>query len=183
MTMNRNVKQDKKNEKILYQAVLETPRGRMTALATHKGLAALEFMQPHRQHLLEKRIKKYFAGYQIQPGRNTVIQQTEQWLTHYFQKQFHSLQPPPLDMRGTDFELKVWRHLQTIPCGSTRTYGQMAAALGNPNCSRAIGGANGRNPVSLIVPCHRVIGSNQALVGYGGGLDIKEALLDMEGVG
>ncbi len=86
----------------------------------------------------------------------------------------------PLDLRGTDFQHQVWKLLCDIPYGETRSYGQIAIALGRPNASRAVGRANGSNPVSIIVPCHRVIGTDGKLVGYGGGLDRKQVLLDLE---
>ena len=82
--------------------------------------------------------------------------------------------------RGTPFQQRVWRALQTIPYGRTLSYGQIAKAIGRPKASRAVGAANGQNPVSIVVPCHRVIGSNGKLVGYGGGLSIKETLLAHE---
>ena len=86
----------------------------------------------------------------------------------------------PLDPRGTDFDHRVWTELSNIPYGETRSYGQVAHAIGRPTASRAVGLANGRNPISIIVPCHRVIGKNGALVGYGGGLHRKDALLALE---
>ena len=89
----------------------------------------------------------------------------------------------PLDMQGTDFQQMVWKQLTAIPYGETWSYGEMAAAIGKPSASRAVGHANGRNPVSIIVPCHRVIGSSGKLVGYGGGLDRKQALLALESPG
>jgi len=79
-----------------------------------------------------------------------------------------------LDVRGTDFQRQVWELLRTIPYGETRSYGELARKLGRPEASRAVGRANGTNPVSIIIPCHRVIGSNGTLVGYGGGLDRKQ---------
>ncbi len=82
--------------------------------------------------------------------------------------------------QGTPFQHAVWQALRTIPYGHTTSYGQIAKAIGNPKAARAIGAANGHNPLSIIVPCHRVIGSNGTLVGYGGGLSIKEALLAHE---
>ena len=81
---------------------------------------------------------------------------------------------------GTAFQMRVWDALQTIPCGETRAYGVIARQIGSPMASRAVGMANNRNPISIIVPCHRVIGADGKLVGYGGGLDIKEKLLEME---
>ncbi|MFD8012960.1 methylated-DNA--[protein]-cysteine S-methyltransferase [Streptomyces sp. NPDC058955] len=86
----------------------------------------------------------------------------------------------PLHLEGTPFQLRVWEQLRLIPYGETRTYGELAEALGNPGASRAVGLANGKNPVSVIVPCHRVIGSGGSLTGYGGGLDRKQRLLAFE---
>lgn len=88
----------------------------------------------------------------------------------------------PLKMQGTEFQQRVWRELCTIPFGETRSYGQLAKRLGNPNGSRAVGLANGRNPIAVIVPCHRVIGADGSLTGFGGGLDRKEWLLSHEGL-
>jgi len=86
----------------------------------------------------------------------------------------------PLDLRGTDFQRKVWGFLLNIPYGETRSYGQIARALGQPSASRAVGRAIGANPISIVVPCHRVIGASGKLVGYGGGLNKKRVLLDLE---
>lgn len=88
----------------------------------------------------------------------------------------------PLAPQGTDFQKAVWRQLEAIPYGETRTYGQIAAALGKPKASRAVGGANHNNPIAIVIPCHRVIGANGSLTGYVGGLDLKEKLLHLEGV-
>jgi len=85
--------------------------------------------------------------------------------------------------RGTPFQLRVWSLLRTIPYGETTTYGEIARELGQPGASRAVGAANGRNPIPVIVPCHRVIGSDGSLTGFGGGLEIKRALLDLEARG
>ncbi len=85
-----------------------------------------------------------------------------------------------LDVVGTDFQRRVWAALQTIPFGETRSYGELARQIGSPGASRAVGLANGRNPVSIIVPCHRVIGADGSLTGYGGGTDRKQFLLDLE---
>lgn len=86
----------------------------------------------------------------------------------------------PLEPRGTEFQMKVWRVLAKIPFGETRTYGEVAAAVGNPKAARAVGMANNRNPLAIFIPCHRVIGANGALVGFGGGLPVKERLLKLE---
>lgn len=87
-----------------------------------------------------------------------------------------------LNPSGTEFQKKVWELLILIPFGETRTYGQLAAELGNPNASRAVGRANATNPISIIVPCHRVIGASGDLTGYAGGLDMKQRLLTLEGI-
>jgi len=88
----------------------------------------------------------------------------------------------PLDLRGTPFQVKVWQELWRIPYGETRSYGQIACAVERPSASRAVGAANGANPIAIIVPCHRVIGSDGSLTGYGGGLPTKAWLLSLEGV-
>ena len=88
----------------------------------------------------------------------------------------------PLAPEGTAFQKAVWEQLEAIPYGETRTYGQIAAAVGNPNASRAVGGANHNNPIAIVIPCHRVIGANGKLTGYAGGIDLKEALLRIEGI-
>ena len=86
----------------------------------------------------------------------------------------------PLSPRGTPFQLRVWRALTEIPYGETRTYGDIARAIGAPGAARAVGGANNKNPIAIIVPCHRVVGANGALTGYAGGLDKKDFLLELE---
>jgi methylated-DNA-[protein]-cysteine S-methyltransferase len=86
----------------------------------------------------------------------------------------------PLVLHGTDFQVKVWKALQKIPYGKTSSYGEIAAIIGNPKASRAVGMANNRNPISIIVPCHRVIGHNGSLTGYAGGLKLKQQLLELE---
>jgi methylated-DNA-[protein]-cysteine S-methyltransferase len=88
-----------------------------------------------------------------------------------------------LAAKGTPFQQEVWQFLQTIPYGQTTSYGAIAQAMGKPNATRAVGAANGRNPIPIIIPCHRVVGSNGKLTGYAGGLQIKQALLSLEGNG
>ena len=87
----------------------------------------------------------------------------------------------PIRLEGTDFQLLVWNTLRTIPYGETRTYAQIAARIGRPKAVRAVGGANHNNPLPLLVPCHRVVGTDGRLVGFGGGLEIKRRLLELEG--
>lgn len=112
-------------------------------------------------------------------NNNQVMIDAKKQLGEYFRgerKEF-SL---PIFYEGTAFQKKVWQALQKIPYGETKSYQEIAKALGNKNSVRAVGGANHNNPISIIVPCHRVIGKNGSLVGYGGGLDVKEYLLDLE---
>ena len=117
------------------------------------------------------------------PGWSTepcaVLDRAEQQLKEYFAGERTDVDLP-LAPEGTAFQRSVWAALREIPYGRTWSYGQLATRVGNPNASRAVGLANGRNPISVIVPCHRVIGANGSLVGYGGGLDRKKVLLDLE---
>ncbi len=87
----------------------------------------------------------------------------------------------PLAPEGTEFQKRVWRALCTIPYGETRSYGEIAKLIGNPKACRAVGGANNKNPIMIVIPCHRVIGADGSLVGYAGGTDIKKRLLELEG--
>jgi O-6-methylguanine DNA methyltransferase len=167
-------------EQVLNRAILDTPYGQMVAMASRKGLAVLEFVKPNRQEILTKRLNKWFSGCEIVDADDDIIKKTREWLNNYFSSEFDRLSSPPLDMRGTEFELKVWQALQQIPLGQTISYQQLADRIGKPKGARAVGSANRRNPVSIIVPCHRVIGQNGLLVGYGGGLDVKKALLTHE---
>src|SRR5437588_4443521 len=117
----------------------------------------------------------------VRGGDIAPLQQAVDELSRYFageRVQFSC----PVDLRGTSFQLSVWRELCRIRYGEARSYGEIACAIGRPNASRAVGAANGANPVAIIVPCHRVIGSNGTLTGYGGGLPTKSWLLSLEGV-
>jgi methylated-DNA-[protein]-cysteine S-methyltransferase len=124
---------------------------------------------------------RWFEDYQIAEVTHPIFDRTRTWLTRYFAGRFRSLKLPPLDLRGTGFERAVWNRLLQIPLGSTVTYGELASKLGLTNGARAVGLAVGRNPVGLIVPCHRVIGKGGSLTGYGGGLERKRWLLGHEG--
>jgi len=109
----------------------------------------------------------------------SLIKRTNTQLNEYFTGKRKVFDIPYI-LHGTDFQIKVWKALQTIPYGETRSYGQLAAQIENPKASRAIGMANNKNPISIIIPCHRIIGHNGDLVGYAGGLNIKQQLLDLE---
>ncbi len=110
---------------------------------------------------------------------NPLIRETARQLDEFFQRERRTFDLP-LDLAGTPFQLEVWNALLRIPYGETRSYGQLAVQLGHPGAARAVGTANGSNPVAIVVPCHRVIAAGGGLGGYGGGLDRKRFLLDLE---
>jgi methylated-DNA-[protein]-cysteine S-methyltransferase len=112
-------------------------------------------------------------------GANAILDQVEEELGQYFAGTRTSFEVP-LDLAGTEFQRQVWAQLRAIPFGVTASYGELANALGKPGASRAVGMANNRNPVAIIVPCHRVVGADGSLTGYAGGLDRKRQLLDLE---
>ena len=101
-------------------------------------------------------------------------------LDEYFKRERKSFDELPINLKGTEFQKKAWNALREIPYGQTRSYKEQAIAVGDVKACRAVGAANGKNPISIIVPCHRVIGSDKTLVGFGGGLDVKKALLELE---
>ena len=114
-------------------------------------------------------------------GETELLARTHEELTEYFagKRQKFTI---PLAPEGTAFQEQVWQALLTIPYGETRSYGQIAAQIGKPGAARAVGMGNHKNPISILIPCHRVIGADGSLTGYGGGLDIKEYLLRLEGI-
>ena len=117
--------------------------------------------------------------HQVRPEEHRILLDTVEQLTEYFAgtlRQFHL----PLDIRGTEFQVLAWTALATIPYGHTATYSSQAARIGRPTAVRAIGAANGKNPLSIVLPCHRVIGADGSLTGFAGGLDAKRQLLDHE---
>jgi len=164
----------------IYRSYIPSPLGPMLALSSDDGLCALEFDSNRRHVRLDARLRRWFPPHQIVNRNTPVLARTQTWLDAYFAGENAAPPDVPLDLRGAPFELRVWSSLQTIPAGSTSSYGAVARAVGAPDASRAVGAANGANPVSIIVPCHRVIGSDGSLVGYGGGLEKKKWLLNHE---
>lgn len=153
----------------------------MLALASDAGLCALEFTGPRKRLTrLETRLARWFPPHEIVERETPIIARTRKWLSAYFAGTSADTDKIALDMRGADFEKRVWRALRDIPPGETTSYGAIAKSLGDAGASRAVGAANGANPVAIIVPCHRVIGSTGSLIGYGGGLEKKKWLLDHE---
>jgi len=118
----------------------------------------------------------------VRNAANPLLIEAERQLRAYFAGELRRFQLP-LDPAGTAFQKRVWGELESIPYGETRSYSQIAGAIGSPRAVRAVGAANGANPVPIVVPCHRVIGSSGKLVGYGGGLPLKKRLLELEGIG
>lgn len=159
--------------------MLASPLGPMLAVASARGLVLLEFLdRPALPGALEDLARTH--GIVAAPGESAVLARTRESMTEYFAGSAVAFDLP-LDLRGSDFEQRVWRALLDIPRGQTRSYGEIAAALGQPGAARAVGLANGRNRVAIIVPCHRVIGADGSLVGYGGGQARKAWLLRLEG--
>ncbi len=169
--------QSKSNELIVVSR-LKTPLGPMLAGATTKGICLLEFTDRRMLETQLERIKKIFRC-QIVSGKSDYFKDVESQLQEYFdgkRKQFSV----PLELNGTPFQVQVWEELLQIPYGETRSYKQQATAIGNPRAIRAVGRANGDNRIAIIVPCHRVVGADGSLTGYGGGLHRKNYLLNLE---
>ncbi|MFI0480555.1 methylated-DNA--[protein]-cysteine S-methyltransferase [Actinomadura sp. 9N215] len=152
--------------------ILDSPVGPLTLVAIDGALSGL-FMDLQRH-----RPPAETFGTPDDPASEPFATVAEQ-LSAYFAGDLTEFDLP-LNLQGTEFQKRVWTALQEIPYGETTTYGQLAVELGKPSASRAVGLANGRNPISVIVPCHRVVGSTGDLTGYGGGLDRKRYLLDFE---
>ena len=165
----------------LSRAIIATPIGDMLALDSGEGLCALEFTGPEKRLAgLEARLRRWFPPHEIADRDTATIARTRAWLDAYFAGLSADISGLPLDMRGAEFEKRVWGALRDIPPGETTSYGAIARALGSAGASRAVGAANGANPIAIVVPCHRVIGSSGSLTGYGGGLERKTWLLDHE---
>ncbi len=154
----------------LYFHRASSPVGPLFLAASAKGLVRLEF-EGREQPLNSK-------DFELQESRE-MFEPCLQQLGQYFAGQRRAFSIP-LDLRGTDFQLKCWRALLDIPYGETRSYRDLAQAIGHPKAFRAVGMSNNRNPIAIIVPCHRVIAADGSLCGYGGGLDLKRKLLALE---
>jgi methylated-DNA-[protein]-cysteine S-methyltransferase len=157
---------------LVAQAMLDSPLGPLLLAATAHGLAGAWFTdQAHHPGVLDA----------PEDSANTFIQQATQQLSAYWQDGVHSRFTVPMDPQGTPFQRAVWQALLKIPTGRCSTYAGLAAQVGKPAAMRAVGAAVGRNPLSVIIPCHRVLGSDGSLTGYAGGLARKIALLQREG--
>ena len=154
------------------RVTVESPVGRLTLVASDEGLHALLFSRD------ERHCRKALRHMDEAPGHAVLAGATDQ-LSEYFAGR-RKVFDVPLALEGTPFQERVWEQLTRIPYGATRNYGEIAAKLGGAGKARAVGAANGRNPVAIIVPCHRVIGKDGSLTGFGGGLDSKTFLLELE---
>ena len=154
----------------VYKIVL-SPVGKLKLIGSDKGLAAILW-----EHDNPRRVR---VRADVEDNEHPVLVETQRQLTEYFEGNRKSFRLK-LDPMGTKFQNDVWRALLAIPFGETRSYGQLAKQLGNPQAGRAVGAANGRNPISIVIPCHRVIGSSGRLTGFAGGLETKEYLLRLE---
>jgi methylated-DNA-[protein]-cysteine S-methyltransferase len=159
------------SSKSYVSSTLPSPVGRLTLVASDTGLAAVLWENDN-----PKRVPLAIAG---EDASHPVLRDAERQLKEYFAGTRTSFDLP-LDFHGTDFQKRVWAQLLAIPFGETRSYGEIAQTLGNPGASRAVGAANGRNPISIIAPCHRVIGASGKLTGFAGGLEAKAHLLALE---
>ncbi|MDY0830831.1 MULTISPECIES: methylated-DNA--[protein]-cysteine S-methyltransferase [unclassified Pseudomonas] len=150
---------------------MPSPVGQLTLVARNGKLTAIlwEKERPNRVRL----------GVLQEANNSPVLRETERQLKEYFAGTRNRFELE-LDFAGTDFQKKVWQALLTIPFGQTRSYSQIAAQIGNPKAVRAVGAANGRNPISIVAPCHRVIGASGGLTGFAGGLEAKQYLLELE---
>ena len=158
--------------------LIASPLGPLVAAATDRGLSMLEFAERKKLPQQAEDLRRWFAR-PVVPGTNRFTDQIARELDEYFagtRKEFSV----PLELGGTPFQEKVWRELLNIPYGTTISYEELARRIGKPTAQRAVGMANGRNRIPIVVPCHRVIQKNGQLRGYGGGLWRKKFLLDLE---
>jgi methylated-DNA-[protein]-cysteine S-methyltransferase len=161
---------------MLHSDRIDTPIGPMILLARDGVLLLLEFEEATDR--VEREMRARFGTADRQPADDPFGLSSR--VRRYFDGDLAAIDGIPTDGGGTDFERQVWRELRTIPCGTTQSYGAIARRLGDVGLARAVGTANGRNPIAVVVPCHRVIGADGALVGYGGGLHRKKWLLAHE---
>jgi methylated-DNA-[protein]-cysteine S-methyltransferase len=164
---------------------LFTPIGDLLIVADDDGRLRATFWtdvphHPSRPDDLQRFLERHYAGARIElhPARD--LHGLSDAITRYFSGELHAIDALPVETAGTPFQLQVWTALREIPCGSTISYAQLAGRIGRPAAVRAVGLANGSNPIGVVIPCHRVIGANGSLTGYGGGIERKRWLLDHE---
>lgn len=155
-----------------HYTMFASPIGDLTLIAGDDALAAILFA--------DQGLDRFRRGVPVRDDDHPVLRAAAAQLTDYFAGERSGFDLP-LDFGGTDFQRSVWAELLRIPAGETRSYAQVAQAIGRPTATRAVGAANGANPIPIIAPCHRVIGKDGSLTGFGGGLPVKERLLALEG--
>ena len=160
--------------RVIHWKVIATTLGDMLVAATDKGVCCLSFDEG------EAELRARFPNAELIEGSGEFGALFDQVVAAVEQPETATLGNIPLDVKGTAFQQRVWQELLKIPAGETRSYGELAAALGNPKASRAVGGANGANNIAVLIPCHRVIQGDGSLGGYAYGLKIKEELLKRE---
>lgn len=158
---------------------IESPVGPLTILKTEKGLCRIQFGSAEEHFPLIKAWLKKLGLKTDLILNQYAVEPIEKQINEYFAQERKSFDLP-LDLFGSPFQKQVWEGLRGIPYGATFSYKDVATMIGSPKAVRAVGNANNKNPLPIVIPCHRVIGSNGALVGYGGGLDKKEILLNLE---
>jgi methylated-DNA-[protein]-cysteine S-methyltransferase len=157
---------------IFSRRTCEAPFGVVTVVGSDLGIRFVMFSNDAHPKPLEM---LHISEIEIHESVNDAITQLEE----YFAGSRHDFELP-LDLQGTEFQIAAWNALAEIPYGRTASYGQQAASIGRPKAVRAIGGANGRNPVAIVLPCHRIVGADGSLTGFGGGIEVKKWLLDHE---
>lgn len=164
-----------------YHTSWQSPVGTLGLWVTDRGLLRLglpnDYPEQAARWLRKHEISEVVSASPDDPHFSEILSQLEDYFSGKL-REFHL----PLDLRGTEFQKSVWEAVYRVPWGQTRSYGEIAAEIGQPSAVRAVGAANGANPVAIIVPCHRIIASNGALQGYGGGLSLKAELLKLEGI-
>lgn len=168
----------------LHSLLIPTPLGEMLAIASDRGLCLLDFAEQKSLERHTAQVRQAHGGVEVASATpataaTAVLHATQLQLAQYFAGQRQTFEVP-LDLVGTDFQVRVWQTLLRIPFGQTCSYAQQSEALGQPRAVRAVANANGQNKISIIVPCHRVVGSNGTLTGYAGGLPRKQALIALE---
>jgi methylated-DNA-[protein]-cysteine S-methyltransferase len=162
----------------LYQNEFESPVGMVYVVSDGTNLRAVDFKG--YEHRLRRLLARHYGRYTLHsapdPGESTSR------LRDYFAGDLRAVDDIAVATNGADFQRQVWAALRTIPAGTTVSYGTIAARIGRPTACRAVGLANGSNPIAIVVPCHRVIGTDHGLTGYGGGIERKQWLLEHEGV-
>jgi methylated-DNA-[protein]-cysteine S-methyltransferase len=160
----------------LWTSTIRSEIGRIVIVTDSVGLCALDFGD--REEQVRTLLSRRFGSFVLHRGNHLGV---DGRIEAYLAGDLHALDEIKVNPGGTEFQQTVWSALREIPAGTTRTYAQLAASIGRPSAPRAVGLANGQNPVSIVIPCHRLIGSNGALTGYAGGLDRKQWLLRHEG--